>query len=296
MYTDSSVVDYEKDYEGLAQFNSDDRTKRIFRDLTERHQIDTHNLETINIIITYGSKFAVAITNDSSAHGKDHFEILGFSLNSFEQKWSKTVEGTYIKMKEIEQSDDGQQLAICYQDDGEFFVLVLSADGGHEIDLVRVTDLLHLDKKSKPIEGFWEPMITCCFIPANPQNPKLGSSLVICVYHRFERKQYHFSYSVQEKKVIDEPTVCEIKDCTVLNFPIKSFYSAAHNNCYTFYRQGHAFTMEAQAPANCHCVPITSADLGSMYLLFDQALIVRSSSSILFFKTDPETKQWVQYH
>ena len=168
MYTDVDIMDDEKEFEGLSQFNADEHTKRIFRDLTERHQIDTHNLETINIIITYGSKFAVAIVNDSASHGLDHFEILGFSLNSFEQKWAKRIEGTYIKMKEIEQSDDGQQLALCYQDDGEFFVMVLTADGGAEIELINVSKLLHLDKKSKPIEGFWEPMITCCFIPANP--------------------------------------------------------------------------------------------------------------------------------
>ena len=96
--------------------------------------------------------------------------------------------------------------------------------------------------------------------------------------------------------MIGEPVVCEIKNCTFLNFPIKTFYSAVHNNCYTFYRQGHAFTMEAQDPKNCHCEKITDADLGSMYLLFDQALIVRSSSSILFFKIDQETKLWTQYH
>ena len=33
-----------------------------------------------------------------------------------------------------------------------------------------------------------------------------------------------------------------------------------------------------------------------MYLLFDQALVTRSSSSILFFKIDPETGDWTQYH
>jgi hypothetical protein len=33
-----------------------------------------------------------------------------------------------------------------------------------------------------------------------------------------------------------------------------------------------------------------------MYLLFDEALVVRSSSSILFFKIDPETMLWKQYH
>ena len=41
---------------------------------------------------------------------------------------------------------------------------------------------------------------------------------------------------------------------------------------------------------------ITNSDLGSMYLIFDKALIARSSNSILFFKIDEETGLWTQYH
>jgi hypothetical protein len=37
-------------------------------------------------------------------------------------------------------------------------------------------------------------------------------------------------------------------------------------------------------------------DMGDMYLLFDEALITRSSSSILFFKIHPETGLWTQYY
>lgn len=33
-----------------------------------------------------------------------------------------------------------------------------------------------------------------------------------------------------------------------------------------------------------------------MYLIFDKALIARSSNSILFFKIDEETGLWTQYH
>lgn len=33
-----------------------------------------------------------------------------------------------------------------------------------------------------------------------------------------------------------------------------------------------------------------------MFLLFEEALAVRSSNSILFFKKDPETLKWVEYH
>jgi len=47
--------------------------------------------------------------------------------------------------------------------------------------------------------------------------------------------------------------------------------------------------MEAADPKSCRCEKITDADLGSMYLLFDKALIVRSSSSVLFFKQSEET-------
>ena len=52
----------------------------------------------------------------------------------------------------------------------------------------------------------------------------------------------------------------------------------------------------ASNPNQCSIEKITDADLGSMYLLFDQALVTRSSSSILFFKIDEETKLWKQYH
>jgi len=33
-----------------------------------------------------------------------------------------------------------------------------------------------------------------------------------------------------------------------------------------------------------------------MYLLFDQALVTRSSNSILFFKIDEETGDWKEYY
>ena len=138
-------------------------------------------------------------------------------------------------MKNIEQSDDGKTLAICYQDDGVFHVLVITADG-QVIEDVDVSKMLHLDRKAKPIEGFWEPGMVCSFIPGADGNPSEGSTLFIAVFHRFERKQYHFNYSLKEKKRIGEISEVEIKKCTFLNFPIKSFYSPFYNNIFVFYR------------------------------------------------------------
>jgi len=75
--------------------------------LTDRININTDGMELINIQMTYGSKYCVAILNDSEDTEKDVFEIRGYSLRSFNQKWKKRIEGNYIKMKEIEQTDDG---------------------------------------------------------------------------------------------------------------------------------------------------------------------------------------------
>lgn len=37
-------------------------------------------------------------------------------------------------------------------------------------------------------------------------------------------------------------------------------------------------------------------DLGQMFLVFNQALVARSSTKMMFFKIHPETKKWTNYH
>ena len=84
-----------------------------------------------------------------------------------------------------------------------------------------------------------------------------------------------------EKKIDKEI----FKDCSFLNFPIKSFYSAKHKECYTFYRQGYCISVDPHQPEVLpnRIEQITTNDLGSMYLLFEEALVARSSGNILFF-------------
>ena len=61
------------DFEGLAQFNQTEKSKETFRSLTERYEIDTQDFEVINIVITYGSKYAIAIVKDSNTTQEDKF-------------------------------------------------------------------------------------------------------------------------------------------------------------------------------------------------------------------------------
>jgi len=147
--------------------------------------------------------------------------------------------------------------------------------------------LLSIDDKSKPVTGFWEPLISVAFIP--------DDNLFVSCYHRFQRRQYHFTYSFHKQKPLSETIMTDIADASQRNFPVKSFYSPVTEDCTTFYRQGHCITVNSKKPSESQLEKITDADLGSMYLLFDQALVVRSSSSILFFKKDEETDLWTQY-
>ena len=57
------------------------------------------------------------------------------------------------------------------------------------------------------------------------------------------------------------------------------------------------FTMNAQNQKAVKLERIThEAELGPMYLLYDQALVTQSSGNIVFYKKDEETGLWTEYH
>lgn len=90
------------------------------------------------------------------------------------------------------------------------------------------------------------------------------------------------------------PVVVELKDCSVLNFPIKSFYSKDDKLVYVFYRQGDTFTIDPSDSESCLAQKLSARDLGQMYLVYEKILVVRSSSSYLFLKRD-EKGMWQEY-
>lgn len=144
-----------------------------------------------------------------------------------------------------------------------------------------------LDEKSKPVLGFYEPLTTCAFLA--------NGDLMVCIYHRFQMKQYHFVYSYTQQKIVSKIAVVEIDKCTNKNFPIKSFYSEPHKKFYTFYRQGHCVTVNPENVDDIKQEKLDAMDFGNMYLLYGHALCVRSSGSILFFKIDEKTGLWTLY-
>jgi len=51
-------------------------------------------------VISYTKDFAVAITHNGEPEDDDadHFEINGISLHSFKRKWSREIQGKWLKM------------------------------------------------------------------------------------------------------------------------------------------------------------------------------------------------------
>lgn len=80
-------------------------------------------------------------------------------------------------MNLVEQNNKGDKFAVTYQDNGTFYVSVVT-NTGTVLDTVKISELLALDAGSKPITGFGEPMITCCFLDTD------NDDLFISVYHR----------------------------------------------------------------------------------------------------------------
>ena len=109
------------------------------------------------------------------------------------------------------------------------------------IDNLEISDLIEdIDEESKPLSGFYEPLISAVFIPSDDpeKSEEPESRAFISLYHRFTKTQYHFTYDFNKKERTSEIVETQIENCTTRNFPVKSFYSEVTKDCYTFYRQG----------------------------------------------------------
>ena len=75
-----------------------------------------------------------------------------------------------------------------------FFVRVIN-NKGQDLGTVNVSEILGIDEDSKPITGFWEPLITVSFLPEN-------DNMFISCYHRMHMINYCFIYDYKSKQVV----------------------------------------------------------------------------------------------
>ena len=272
-------VGRQEELPGLPQFRE---AAHLFRGLCCRKSIKT-DLSVITVVITYDSKHAVCLCADERLI---HGQIQLFSLETFARKFVLDIRGKHVAMNEVEQNDQGDLLCVPFQDAGSLGIKVLS-NTGQELANLDLNTMLKLDRGSKPIMGFFQPMITACFLP--------NDDLFINVFHRPTMMHHHLICSLSTKSITAGPKSTKLIESSTWNFPIKSFYHPDIGEVYTFYRQGHSITTKLHDfSAKVTQEVLTAADLGQMHLVFDHALVVRSSNSILFFKKIEG--RWTEYH
>jgi len=140
------------------------------------------------------------------------------------------------------------------------------------------------------IQGFPDPYITVSFIT--------DDLIFVNLFHNFSLTHYHFIYNVTSKSM--EGSISKnVMDCSKKNFPYKSFYNDELDEIYSFYRQGFSYIIPGKDTDNFLVDRMTERDLGQMYLVYNSALICRSSSQILFFRIETneitERREWKLY-
>ena len=135
-----------------------------------------------------------------------------------------------------------------------------------------------LDNSTRPIGGLPDPMIESCF---------LDNTIFVNLFHTRTLTMYHFSYNYLQQKIIGDPQKTQLDHCTI-NFPIKSFYDDEKERIYCFFRQGQSFTINPKRPSHVQKQQIWDFDLGQMYLINNNILMVKSSCEIIFFRLEPK--------
>jgi hypothetical protein len=149
-----------------------------------------------------------------------------------------------------------------------------------------------------PIDNFPDPFINCCFI-----TDKL---LFVNLFHNASLNHHHFFYNIETKQITSHEIIK--MECNKKNFPQKCFYNSNNNEIYTFYRQGESLRIpvvdiehdQNESKEKYYAQKIHDKDLGAMFLVYEEALVVRCSSQILFFKLELDeftgNCEWVNYH
>ena len=188
----------------------------------------------VSVMLTYNSKLAVTVTKKNDSE----YWIKHYSLETYAQSFEEKVGGDvndYIKLKEVEQNEDGTKFAIAYLNDGAFrlrvFGEVTRTPEEIEADEVDINEELGLDNSTMPIHNFPDPFIVCTFV-----NNKI---IYVCLFHNKTLTHHHFFWNCESRRVEEHYT--KVIDSNDKNFPYKCFYNYDDNEVYAFYRQGQSF-------------------------------------------------------
>ena len=196
-------------------------------------------------MITYDSTKAIVVTKQNEESYE--FWVKQYDLHSYDLTFEEIVGGRviteeekidgaiddYIKVKEIEQSQDGKQYAIVYNNDGRFYLrtfgkVIRSQEEIQENEL-DINKLLDMNNDQMCVDTLPEPFANCCFMR--------DSKIYVSVFSTTTLTHYHFIYDFKDRIVVGKISN-KVLDCTKRNFPCKAFFNHEKNEIYQFYRQG----------------------------------------------------------
>ena len=167
----------------------------------------------------------------------------------------------------------------CFNDDGVFklrsFGRVTRTPEEIEASEVNFNQLLNLDDWTMCLAGSPDPFIICCFVT--------DEIIFVNLYHSFTHTHYHFFFNIDTKEIVGEIAEYNIENYSS-NFPFKCMYNDDDKEIYSFYKQGESFTIKETDAKLFTMDRITDRVLGTMYLMYNKALVAGTSDSTTFFK------------
>ena len=231
--------------------------RQLMNDLVHQNNIKTL-YSIVNMGISNDSKAAFTVTKKNDRE----YYVKMYDIEKKDLIFEEVIGGkpdSYIKAKDIEQNEEGTKFALCFFDDGKFRVRYFDkskmtrTDDEIQKSQIDVNSLLKLDNWIMVIDDFSEPFMNCCFLD--------DERLYVCLFYTVSRTHYHFIWNMKSHSMVGQPHSI-VLDCSLKNFPYKSFYNDDKNEIYTIYRQGQSLIINGSDITKVHVDRITELDLG----------------------------------
>lgn len=148
-----------------------------------------------------------------------------YCTETYEMQSSLTLQGDYVKVKEVSQNKVGNLYAIPFIEDEVFKMTVFNKyDVILELD---VSEMISIQHGIKPIDSISDPLINAVFVDE--------SSLFVICYDHLTKQIWYFTYNIIKKQFKMEPQKLAIQ-CSTNNFPINSFYDQSRELVHVFFR------------------------------------------------------------
>lgn len=98
----------------------------------------------------------------------------------------------------MEQTDDGNQFACVYMNDGVFFLRTFGKGKRTPEEIaeneVNINDMLGIDASTMPCQDLSDPFITCCWVGM--------TKVFVSLFHSGSLTHFHFIYDTITKSLI----------------------------------------------------------------------------------------------